>query len=80
MADTSAGPSSDVARPPCFHCGEPYTPARDRVVTGSGCTAYPLLQSNEVGRIGTTCASRRAPDEVHLLVAGLPIRLKGPTK
>jgi hypothetical protein len=25
MADTSAGPSSDVARPPCFHCGEPYT-------------------------------------------------------
>jgi hypothetical protein len=26
MVDTGAGPSGDVARPPCFHCGEPYTP------------------------------------------------------
>jgi hypothetical protein len=53
--------------------GEPYTPARDRVITGSGCTAYPFLQANEVGRIGVTCASRRAPDEVHLLTDKLAV-------
>jgi hypothetical protein len=47
--------------------GEPYTPARNEVVAGAGCLAYPLLQSNEVGRIGMTCAARSAPDEVHLL-------------
>jgi hypothetical protein len=53
--------------------GEPYTPARDRVVTGSGCTAYPFLQAHELGRIGVTCTARRAPDEIHLLTDKLAL-------
>jgi hypothetical protein len=53
--------------------GEPYTPARNAVVTGAGCTAYPTLQAHEVGRIGVTCAARSAPDEVHLLTDKLAV-------
>ena len=53
--------------------GEPYTPARDRVLREAGCTGFPLLQANEVGRIGVTCASRRNPDEVHLLLDKLAV-------
>ena len=53
--------------------GEPYTPARHQVITAGCCTAYPLLQANEVGRIGMTCAARSAPDEVHLLTDKLAI-------
>jgi hypothetical protein len=53
--------------------GEPYTPARNEVVTGAGCAAYPTLQANEVGRIGMTCAARRAVDEVHLLTDKLAV-------
>jgi hypothetical protein len=53
--------------------GEPYTRARDEVVGSAGCTAYPLLQQNEVGRIGITCTARSAPDEVHLLTDKLAI-------
>ncbi len=53
--------------------GEPYTSARNEVVIAAGCTAYPLLQANEVGRIGITCAARSAPDDVHLLTDKLPI-------
>ena len=47
--------------------GEPYTPARERVLGEAGCTGYPFLQANEVARIGVTCAARGAPDEVHFL-------------
>jgi hypothetical protein len=47
--------------------GEPYTPARARVIDEAGATAYPFLQSNEVGRIGVTCPNRSHPDEIHLL-------------
>ncbi len=53
--------------------GEPYTPARDKVLTTAGCTGFPLLQSNEVGRIGVTCAARRNIDEVHLLLDKLAV-------
>ena len=53
--------------------GEPYTPARNEVVTAAGCTAYPFLQANEVGRIGVTCAAKSSPDEVHLLSDKLAI-------
>jgi hypothetical protein len=53
--------------------GEPYTAARDRVLSSAGCTGFPLLQSNEVGRIGMTCAARRNPDEVHLLLDKLAV-------
>ena len=53
--------------------GEPYTSARNDVVTAAGCTAYPFLQANEVGRIGVTCAARSTPDEVHLLTDKLAI-------
>jgi len=53
--------------------GEPYTPARDKVLTAAGCTGFPLLQSNEVGRIGVTCAARRNLDEVHLLLDKLAV-------
>jgi hypothetical protein len=53
--------------------GEPYTPARNAVVSAAGCTAYPFLQANEVGRIGVTCAARSAPDEVHLLTDKLAV-------
>ncbi|HEX8207562.1 MAG TPA: hypothetical protein VF587_15980 [Solirubrobacteraceae bacterium] len=47
--------------------GEPFTPARARVISEAGCTAYPFLQANEVGRIGVTCAARKHPDELHFL-------------
>ena len=53
--------------------GEPYTPARNKVVTAAGCTAYPILQAHEVGRIGVTCAAKSAPDEVHLLTDKLAV-------
>jgi hypothetical protein len=53
--------------------GEPYTPARNEVVTAAGCTAYPFLQSNEVGRIAVTCAARSAVDEMHLLTDKLAV-------
>jgi hypothetical protein len=53
--------------------GEPYTPARNEVVTLAGCTAYPFLQCNEVGRIAMTCAARTVPDEMHLLADKLAI-------
>jgi hypothetical protein len=53
--------------------GEPYTPARDRVLSSAGCSGFPLLQSNEVARIGMTCAARRNPDEVHLLLDKLAV-------
>jgi hypothetical protein len=53
--------------------GEPYTPARERVLLDAGCTGFPLLQANEVGRIGMTCAARRNPDEVHLLLDKLAV-------
>ena len=53
--------------------GEPYTPARNEVVTAAGCLAYPFLQANEVGRIGVTCAARSAVDEVHLLTDKLAV-------
>ena len=53
--------------------GEPYTPARDRVLTAAGCTGFPMLQAGEVGRIGVTCAARRNLDEVHLLLDKLAV-------
>jgi len=53
--------------------GEPYTPARARVLAEAGCVAYPFLQSNEVGRVGITCVERHAPDEVHLLLDKLAV-------
>jgi hypothetical protein len=53
--------------------GEPYTPARNEVVTAAGCSAYPFLQANEVGRIGVTCTARGVIDEVHLLTDKLAV-------
>ena len=47
--------------------GEPYTAARARVLAREGCVGLPMLQANEVGRIGVTCATRDHLDEVHLL-------------
>jgi hypothetical protein len=53
--------------------GEPYTPARDRVLREAGCAGFPFLHANEAGRIGVTCAARRFPDEVHLLLDKLAV-------
>lgn len=47
--------------------GEPYTPARAKVIADAGCTAFPFFQANEVGRIGVTCAARTQPDHIHFL-------------
>jgi hypothetical protein len=53
--------------------GEPYTPARARVLDEAGCVGFPFLQANETGRIGVTCAARSAPDQVHLLLDKLAV-------
>ncbi len=53
--------------------GEPYTPARDRVLREAGCIGFPFLSAHEAGRIGVTCTARRNPDEVHLLLDKLAV-------
>jgi hypothetical protein len=53
--------------------GEPYTPARARVLSEAGCVGFPFLQANEVGRIGVTCAARRVPDQIHLALDKLAV-------
>jgi hypothetical protein len=47
--------------------GEPYTPARDRVIRSAGCRGFSRYSMAESGNLGLPCARPQAIDEVHLV-------------
>jgi hypothetical protein len=47
--------------------GEPYTPAKERVVSDAGCRGLCNYSMAEVGTLGVTCLSPSACDDVHVL-------------
>jgi hypothetical protein len=47
--------------------GEPFTPARARVLRNAGCEGFAFYQLAETGRAGVSCTARSDPDDVHLL-------------
>jgi hypothetical protein len=47
--------------------GEPYTPAKARIVAGAGCSAGSCYSMAEIGSLGMGCATPAAVDDVHLL-------------
>jgi hypothetical protein len=53
--------------------GEPLTPARARVVAGTGCRAVTIYGMGEVGRIGLPCGDPEAVDDVHVLTDKLAV-------
>jgi len=53
--------------------GEPYTPARARIVASTGSRAICHYSMTEVGRIGLACAAPETLDDVHLLTNKLAV-------
>lgn len=53
--------------------GEPYTPAKARVMADSGSRAVCHYTMSEIGRVGLACAAPRDLDEVHLLTDKLAV-------
>jgi hypothetical protein len=53
--------------------GEPLTPARAEVITGTGSRAVVNYSMAEVGRVGLACAAPTAVDDVHLMLDKLAL-------
>jgi len=53
--------------------GEPYTPAKARVVSEAGCKAACEYSMAEIGCIGILCANPSAPDDVHVTTDKLAV-------
>jgi hypothetical protein len=53
--------------------GEPYTPAKARIIAETDSRAISHYSTSEMGRIGLACAKRQTMDEVHLLTHKLAV-------
>ena len=53
--------------------GEPLSPARAQVVSGTGSRALTNYSMGEVGRVGIACAAPTAVDDVHLMLDRLAL-------
>lgn len=57
----------DIAGSLFVMVGEPYTEAKDRVISGAGCSGATHYAMVESGLIGLACRRPVAPDDVHLV-------------
>jgi hypothetical protein len=59
--------------------GEPYTPAKAKLVEETGCRAACHYSMSEVGTIGIACADAAALDDVHLISSKMAVLQRSAT-
>ena len=54
--------------------GEPYTAAKEKILTNAGCEGACHYFLSELGWVGIACADAEAPDDVHIATDRMAVR------